>query len=227
MMGVSQRKNSLQQIEKFYHDIQGPLRNISSFLQLIKIQLSSHSTEKTEEYIDFAIKNIEILGNLNRSLVSEKYRQISKINFAKIVDDIRHLLKNQIENLNCKIIFDKNIPEIEGVYFDILRVFKNLVENSLNHANTNNLIIRIGLLSKTKTIFKIIFEDNGENLSQGAKIRIKTLLKHEDKAICSGLSICKEIMNKYSGDVNFLEKANGGCAYELVFRIHIGDLNGI
>lgn len=203
------------QIAKYCHDIQEPLRNISNFLQLIKFQLPDNADEKTISYINYAIDNIKTLGQWNKNILCEGcYDLVSSFDLSKVIDEIKNLLKTQICKKNCKIILDKNIKPIFGNYFEILSLFKNLIENSLKHSKSEFLTITISLLNSANSNINIIFQDDGGILSKEDIIKIENALRNNVSKDNFGLTICKNILNNHSGTIKFI-KTHDGCAYEL------------
>ncbi|MDR0695827.1 MAG: hypothetical protein LBF56_03645 [Holosporales bacterium] len=206
-------------LAKHHHDIQGPLKNIANFLQLMRLQLKDGSYDELCEHIDHAVNNIVILGKLNDSILQRGTITMSRIDLKALIGDVETLCKDQIVSSGAKIVVDNDVPPIYGVYSDVLRVFKNLVENSLKHANTRSLIIRIKLLAATSRLISILFSDNGKRSSYHQKSLDEHLLESGDNMNSRlGLRICSEIMRKHHGSIRFL-KEDGQYGYELVFAV--------
>ena len=208
------------QIAKYCHDTQEPLRNIANFLQLIKIQLPENIDEKTISYIDYAIDNIKTLSQWNKNILS-KDDTTSTFSLSQVIDEIKNLIKTQIHKKTCKIILDKNIPQILGNYFEILSLFKNLIENSIKHSTHSPLEINISMLNNNNSSVNIIFKDNGGPLSEESIVKIENEINNNNLSKNSlGLTICKNILNNHSGSIKFL-KTPEGCCYELNLPIKL------
>jgi signal transduction histidine kinase len=211
-------------LSKHYHDIQGPIRNIANLLEMIKMSLGESSYDKTHTYIGQAMRTLSGLSKLNFSLLPQESMEF--IDIDMIINDIRSLSYNLLQKSCTKVIIDRNIPKLNGKYSDILRVFKNLIENSVKYAEVTPLIIKIKLLSVNAQSISIIFGDNGRPLSSECKKLIMSLLENgvDIDGHRFGLGICSEIMHKYSGSIKLLERKRH-CSYELTFVKNSEDSN--
>jgi light-regulated signal transduction histidine kinase (bacteriophytochrome) len=209
-------------LAKHHHEIQGPLNNIANFLQLIRLQLKEEAYDKLYEHIDHALDNITILDKLNNGILRRNINDESLVDLNALVNDITVLCHNQIRASCAQIMVDGNVPRIRCTYTDVLRIFKNLIENSLKHAGAEPLIIQIKLLDITPQFVSILFTDNGAPLSHEQKNFIKYLMIEHDNDVTTrhlGLKICSEIMRKHSGFIRFLDN-NEHCSYELLFAVN-------
>ncbi|MDR3224557.1 MAG: HAMP domain-containing histidine kinase [Holosporales bacterium] len=196
-------------VEKHHHDIKGPLRNIANFLQLIKMQLAEGSSDKVEEYINFTISSIRILNELNESLLFLNNNKSSAVSISDVIRDIKLLLKSQFEKRKCRINLDGEIPRVRGAYASVLRVFKNLIENSLFHTTVKNLVISIRLVAKNEKQVLISFEDNGKELESAKGFDGNHL----------GLSICRDLMQWLDGSIR-ISPDKPGYNYILTFNTY-------
>ncbi|MDR3031434.1 MAG: HAMP domain-containing histidine kinase, partial [Holosporales bacterium] len=208
-------------IARHCHDIQAPLRNISNFLQLIKTHLINTQDNTVREYIDFAIDNAKELGEFTKEYLSEcEKTPYSRIKIKKLINIIIKLLKTQFEKRKCKIEAGDDIPDIEGRYSSIFSLFKNLIENSIEHAISNKLVIKISLVSHSDSKVVIQFEDNGENFNDEKRNKIKKGLKGYSTDSNLGICICKEIVEQHGGNINLNDSSS--CSYNIALPIYRG-----
>ncbi len=205
-----------QDVQKCYHDVQEPLRSISNFLQLLSEQAGVKQDSESSEYISYAMDNIEKL----RSWISEfllfpstsSERQISQTQYTivHVIREIELLLRYQMEKRHCSIDVDCTIPLINCPKNQAVRLFKNLIENSLNHAITNdNLEIKIyqNLQKTTEEFVTIIFEDNGKYEESSSINSNKYGL---------GLSICLDIVKANNGYIQNIGQHKNQYKYEII-----------
>ena len=174
-----------QHIEtQIYHDIQEPLRCVANCLQIASF--FSIGENEVSKYISYSLENIMHLKNWTTELLGRKFsNHINREAFyiSDVIDKIKKMLNFQLENGNCIIEMD-NIPKIYAVKADIICVFKNLIENSLQYfKNKGKLLISIknNLSKTTNDDICITFYDSGNAQS-----------KCSDSGI--GLSLCKEML---------------------------------
>jgi light-regulated signal transduction histidine kinase (bacteriophytochrome) len=220
----SETKENNRNLEqpKFCHDSQELLRNISNFLQMIKMQLAPDCDKEVVNYIDFALNNTEILSKWNKKLLNEsEYYSNHTFKLYDAIDHIRRLIYFLIADKECVIQCEPDIPSIRGNYFEILRVFKNLIENSIKYAKTDKLIIDIAIVEIADDFIRIMFRDNGSALSETTKNEIESILSGEKNSL--GLEICRDILSCNNGMIKFLRNGSG-CTYEI--KLHIGTQKG-
>jgi len=207
----------IRELERCHHDIQEPIRNISNFLELIKIQISSVGLDNLDSYIDFALDSIRVLDGLNRDILTNRRGGTSRIDLRNILDDIRKLLRTQLERANCRIIMDDRIPDISGRHHDILRILKNLIENSMKYSQKDKLTVSISLISNGNGNVSIMFSDDGLPPSLETKKLIEGLLLNGKGSEKLGVVICRELMEYNDGTISLMRQENN-LSYNLTFR---------
>ena len=207
-------------LQRYQHDLQGPLRNIANFLQILKDELSKFDVldkSATLKCISAAEHCVYTLNSINISQLLDNRNSVDVFNLEKLLEPLYCLLLSQLNERKCKIDIEPDIPHIIGNKDEILRVFKNLIENSLNHAKTDKpLLIKIQKLCQRDMRVMLQFCDNG-----------KTLSSRDYKKICdsfkspvSGISIANSLLTKNHGYLQ-LVKSDVGCLWELELPVGI------
>ena len=112
---ISQKNEQLQnyidqnlQLENFVHlashDLKSPLRNITSFAQLLKRKLAEKDDSNVEEYLQFIIKAGDGLSHLVEDLL--QYSIISKNPNELTQVDIRQLLNEVLEGIKSGYVIN-------------------------------------------------------------------------------------------------------------------------
>lgn len=211
-------------LRKYHHDIKEPLRNISSFLQIIKLDLACKDKQTINNsdllyYINNAINCLSILNDFNNSILnySDNNKEVQTQTLNSIITKIICLLSHQMINRKCHVEVQDDLPALKCSALDLFRIFKNLIENAIKYAVCNELIIKISFIERIDDNIVLLFEDNGKLLNIDTKIEIKRTLNEEisDSVISSfGLPIVRELIKKNSGSIKLLE-TNTGCSYEI------------
>jgi hypothetical protein len=205
-------------LEKHHHDLCGPIRNIANFLQVMKEHIADAEIGKISEYVEFALNSVHALHKLNEQILSGG--NSSAVDLAAVIDNIRRLLSTQLTMAGCTISVDSSIPPVRGDYASVLRVLKNLIENSLRHSETGPLAMSLKLLYRTPEAVAILLEDTGADVPRETREAINGVLRSR----CTpdgflGLRICKELMDGMHGDIQIvMEKPS--CCYRLTFKTH-------
>jgi PAS domain S-box-containing protein len=120
------------------HDLQEPLRMISSFMGLLERRYKSVLDEKALEYISFATNGAKqmqkvILDLLELSRVGKVDEQKESIDLGVLIEEVKMYLRKPIQQKNAKITFE-NLPVIHSHKTPLLQIFQNLIGNSLKYS---------------------------------------------------------------------------------------------
>ncbi|NCB91964.1 MAG: HAMP domain-containing histidine kinase [Clostridia bacterium] len=205
-------------IIKCCHDIMAPLRNISNFLQIIKLHLDDVNDNFCNEYIKYAIENIEYLGGFAIGML-QKNNIVSHscFNINKEISRLEKLLKTQFEKRKCIIKVENGDVNLIADYYQIFSLFKNLIENALNHAITKDrLIITLSISENEDETVTILFGDNGEKLPKETEDFIKFHLENGSTGSGNfGIAICGSVVRNHLGKINLINSSSG-CNYRII-----------
>ncbi len=201
-------------LRKYQHDLQGPLRNIANYLQILKEELANaDSIDKsaTLRCISAAEYCVYTLNSINISQLLDNHNTVEAFDLETLLEPLHCLLLSQLNERNCHIDIEPGLPNIIGNKDEILRVFKNLIENSLNHAETKGaLIISIRKLCQRDNRIMLQFSDNGKVLTG----RVRKKIRNSFNLPASGISIVNSLLTKNHGFLQ-LVKSERGCMWEL------------
>lgn len=190
------------------HDLQEPLRMVTSFTQLLAQQYKDKLDDKAMEYINFAVEGskrmYELLnGLLSYSRISTKGKEFNKIDLTWVLDCAIKNLTLIIEEKKV-IIHSDQLPEINGDGNQMIQLFQNLISNGIKFTTVSPII---NISSKDNHDHHVIsVKDNGIGieLQYFDRIfqifqRLNTQDKYEGTGI--GLSICKRIVERHGGKI--------------------------
>ncbi|MES2590564.1 MAG: ATP-binding protein [Bacteroidota bacterium] len=215
--------NELQQFAYVAsHDLQEPLRMVTSYVQLLEDRYTDKLDQDAKEFISFAVDGTRRMRNLIQSLLDysrvNNTKPFEQINVNVLLDDILIKMKEQIEENNAVLKIDK-LPVINGDPIQIAQLFKHLISNALKfrHSTKNPEIVISVKNVDGANLFSI--KDNGIGISKEywEKIfvifqRLHTKEKYPGTGI--GLAICRKIVEQHGGKI-WVESAldNGATFY--------------
>lgn len=192
------------------HDLQEPLRMISSFLNRLELKYSPLLDEKGKKYIEFATGGAlqmrqTILDLLEYSRVGKNGEKLEQVNIKDVILKTEGLLRKSIEESNAKIIID-DMPTVRSQNHLIKQLFQNLISNAIKYKQENlNPIIEISYIDRPK-YHQFAVKDNGMGIEKEYFEKIFIMfnrLHHKDKIAGTGigLAICKKIVDQLGGSI--------------------------
>lgn len=191
------------------HDLQEPLRMVSSFLQLLENKYKPKLDDTAGQYIHFAVDGAERMKALIKDLlafsrVGTIKHEIAKVDISAVLEDTRSLLLNAIEERDAIIEYD-NMPVIKANNLQIKQLFQNILGNALKYHGPEKPFIRVNCeQDNDEWIFSV--KDNGIGIDPKyfEKIfvvfqRLHTKSSYSGTGI--GLAICKKIVEKHQGKI--------------------------
>ena len=211
---------SNKELERFAyitsHDLQEPLRMISSYLQLVEKRYKDELDEDAKDFINFAVdgaKRMQILINdlLRYSRVGTKNIEFQPVNCEEILKNTLNNLEVSIEESGAKITHDY-LPIIRGDKTQLSQLFQNLIGNSIKFRGESSPEIHIKAEDEGD-FWRFSFQDNGIGIDPKYYDRIFQIfqrLHNRDKypGTGIGLAICKKIIERHGGNI-FVESEFG------------------
>ncbi len=192
------------------HDLQEPLRMVTSFMTQLEKKYGDVVDDKGKQYIHFAVDGAKrmrqiILDLLDFSRVGRTEDDLEEVNFNKLTDEILALYRRQTEELQARVIFE-NLPTFQTYKTPMRQVFQNLIGNSLKYHKANEAPVISITCKETKTHFQFSFKDNGIGISPEYFDRIFIIFqrlhnKDEYSGTGMGLAITKKIIENFGGKI--------------------------
>lgn len=208
------------------HDLQEPLRMVTSFLTQLEKKYANELDERAHKYIHFAVDGAKrmrqiILDLLDFSRVGKNEGEPELVSFNEIVNEVILLNGKIIEEKEASIIFD-HLPSIYSHRGPILQVFHNVIGNALKYAQTGvKPLIKIEYSTNTK-YHEIAIHDNGIGIDEEYFDKIFIIFQRlhnveEYSGTGMGLAIVKKIMENLGGAIRVKSKIGEGSIFYLLF----------
>lgn len=208
------------------HDLQEPLRMISSFMQLLLNSKEISMTERTEQYVGFAIDGANRMKRLIQDLltysrVGTTEEDFVELSMMEIVRDTLLVYQQMIRERDAKIHLG-DLPEIRGIRSLLQQIIDNLLSNAIKYNDKSSPEIYFGY-SETPTHHVFSVKDNGIGIDPRQNdliyLPFKRLHnKNEYSGTGIGLAVCKKIAEKHQGQIWVESKLKEGSIFH--FSIH-------
>jgi PAS domain S-box-containing protein len=191
------------------HDLQSPLRSISGFVQLLKLEYEGKLDEQAQDWIRRTVRAIVQMQTLIRDLLS--YSRVDarsgpfvEIPFLDIVNDALSILESSIHDSGGQVTWSQ-LPNITGDRSQLVQLIQNLVGNGLSYRSDKPPHIHISAKRSGKEwVFSV--QDNGigidpKHCDQIFEIfkRLHTQKEHPGTGI--GLAVCRRVVNRHGGKI--------------------------
>ncbi len=204
------------------HDLQEPLRMVTSFLTQLEKKYGDTLDDKAKEYIFFAVDGAKrmrqiILDLLEFSRVGRTDETLKEVSIDTIVHEIIILHGKQIEELHASIKYDE-LPTIITHKTPIRQLFQNIIGNSLKyHRSGVPPIIEIKCHDKSE-YWEFSISDNGIGIESEYHEKIFVIFqrlhnKDEYSGTGIGLAICRKIIESLGGKIWITSVLNEGSTF--------------
>ena len=191
------------------HDLQEPLRMISSYLGLLEKRYGQKLDETADEYIEFATEGAKRMQIMIQSLLD--YSSLIPQNDAFERVDIDEVLQSAIDNLRTKIEDHRAqvewdpMPIIEGNSSLLVQLFQNLIDNAVKYHGREAPKVHI-TVHRRDDFWEFGVTDNGIGLEKEHSERIFEFFNRlhtaeEYPGMGVGLSVSKRIVEGHKGRI--------------------------
>lgn len=211
-----------QELERFTyiasHDLKSPLRNISSFLSIIKNKIVKEEYQGLDEYLSFATTASHQMNELLNGILEFSILDDQKVPNNLKAGDLNSALEIAISNVYSDIevndvkISASELPSYACNKSDFIIVFQNLIQNGIKYNSSLHPEIKIKAEHSNKQLI-ISVEDNGIGIPKEYQSSIFDLFSrlHTKESYTGnglGLGIVKKIIQKYKGSIRVESELN-------------------
>jgi PAS domain S-box-containing protein len=215
-------ERSNRELEQFAyvasHDLQEPLRMVSSYVQLLSRRYRGKLDAEADEFITYAVEGAKRMSDLINDLLG--YSRIGRGEVVKGPVDCDAVLEKVLRNLRSRIlasgavITHDPLPTIEANETQFVQLLQNLVDNAIKFRSAATPSIHLSAkMEEGKWIFSVA--DNGIGIAPEYSSRVFVIFQrlHNREAYPGtgiGLAVCKKIVEQQGGTIWLEPQAGGG-----------------
>jgi signal transduction histidine kinase len=191
------------------HDLQEPLRMVTSYLGLLEKKYGGQLDPKAKEYISFALQGSErmrelINGLLEYSRVDNRGARFVPLEMDDAVKDTLVSLKASIEESAATVVADP-LPCITGDRRQMVQLLQNIIGNAVKFHGPEPVRVHISYREENKE-WVFLVSDNGIGINPKYADRIFEVFQRlhtvsEFPGTGIGLAICKKIVERHGGRI--------------------------
>lgn len=192
------------------HDLQEPLRMVTSFLTQLDKKYGTVIDDKGKQYIAFAVDGAKrmrqiILDLLEFSRVGKMEDKQEAVDLNEVVADILVLFRKTIKDQTAAVIID-SLPVIQSYKTPLRQVFQNLLSNALKYSKEGTPCQVTITAEKSGTHWQFAVTDNGIGIDNEYFDKIFIIFqrlhnKDEYSGTGMGLAVTKKIVESIGGKI--------------------------
>nr|WP_226010881.1 PAS domain-containing protein [Halomicrobium salinisoli] len=215
-------EESNERLEQFAyaasHDLQEPLRMVSSYLRLIEQRYADELDEDGREFLEFAVDGADrmremIEGLLEYSRVETRGDPFEPVDLDDVLADVRDDLQVKIAESDAEITTDP-LPEVRGDRGQLRQVLQNLLDNAIEYSGDEPPRIDVEA-ERDGRLWAISVSDEGIGIDPDDADRVfevfQRLHSHEEhEGTGIGLALCRRIVERHGGEIEIDSEPGDG-----------------
>ena len=193
------------------HDLQEPLRMVSSYTQLLARRYQDKLDDDANEFIAFAVDGANRMQTLIQDLlaysrVGKRKQTLKPIELKPVLQSVINSLKILIEESGATIDLPESLPQINADQSQLQQLFQNLISNAIKYRNELRPCIIDITLTKINDMWQFSIQDNGIGIETNFFERIFVIFqrlhgKEKYSGTGIGLAVCKRIVEGHGGEI--------------------------
>jgi PAS domain S-box-containing protein len=204
------------------HELQEPLRMVSSFLALLKKNLGDDLNPKAEKFLHYAVDGANrmrkiVYDLLDYSRIGRSSETMETVDLNQILNEVESLYRKQISDTQASIECEQ-LPIIRTYPTLVTLVFQNLLSNSLKFIKKNTNPQIIISCEEHDLEWQFSFRDNGIGLNPAYYDKVFEMMQRVNPeglitGTGMGLSITKKVIEKLGGQIWITSNPDGGTIF--------------
>jgi PAS domain S-box-containing protein len=204
------------------HDLQEPLRNVSTFTQLLAKryagQLDSDADTFIKYIVDSAVRMTQLIRDLlaYSQVIHSEEESMQEVALGETVDWALANLRSSIEESGA-IVETDTLPALRCDKSQIAQVFQNLISNAIKYRSPEAPRIHI-TCARDETGWVFSIRDNGIGISPAYHDKVFGVFRRlhgtDYAGTGIGLAICKKIVEKHGGRIWVESEAGQGSSFK-------------
>jgi PAS domain S-box-containing protein len=218
-----QLKSTNAELEQFSyavsHDLRQPLRMVTSYLQLLALELGESLDQEKQGYFNYAVDGAKRVDQMLQALL--EYSRVGRIgdpfqwiNSRVPFEEAMQFLYADVTKAQAEISVSGEWPRIFASPNELTRLFQNLIDNAVKYRIAGRAV-KIEVTSRVEQDeWRLCIADNGvgiipDQINRLFKVfqRLHTRAEYEGTGI--GLALCRKIVEHHHGKIRAESEGEG------------------
>jgi light-regulated signal transduction histidine kinase (bacteriophytochrome) len=229
---ITERKRNQQQVEKsnerlqqfayaVSHDLQEPLRMVTSYLELLERRYEAELDDDGEEFIEFAVDGAErmramIDGLLEYSRVESRGDPFESVDLNVVLKEACFDLQVVLDDHDGELVIE-SLPTVSGDRSQLRQLFQNLLQNAIKYSGGEPPAVHIGT-ERSDDEWIVAVSDEGIGIDPEDQERVFDVFdrlhsREEFEGTGIGLALCKRIAERHGGGIDVESEPGEGSTF--------------
>ena len=209
------------------HDLQEPLRMVSSYTQLLAQRYAGKLDSDADEFIAFAVDGATRMQQLIQDLlaysrVGTKGMNVTLVSSEKALASALINLGSAIEDSGARVT-NEPLPDVRADEMQLVQLFQNLIGNAIKYRTAKVPEVHVSAIHRRRK-WEFSVKDNGLGIEPQYFDRIFGMFqrlhnRREFSGTGIGLAICRKIVERNGGEISVASELDHGST----FRFTLGD----
>lgn len=191
------------------HDLQEPLRMVTSYTQLLAKRYQGKLDSDADEFIEFAVDGASRMQGLINDLleysrIGSRGKEYEPTDCEVVFQDVSNNLKVAIEESGATVTHDP-LPMIVADGSQLSRLFQNLIGNAIKYRRDRTPEVHVSAQCKDGEVLFCV-RDNGIGIAPVDVERVFVIFqrlhtREEYTGTGIGLAVCRKIVERHGGRI--------------------------
>jgi len=201
------------------HDLQEPLRKVTSFCQLLQRRYQGQLDERADQYIEFAVDGAKRMQQLINDLlafsrVGRTTDEFVEVDCDEALDRALHNVETALEEAGAEIVRTTKLPTVSGDPSLLTALFQNVIGNAVKFRSEAPPRVEIAC-DRVDGEWAFRVADNGIGIDEAYAERVFVIFQrlHAKELYPGtgiGLALCKKIVEFHGGRIWIDSQAGSG-----------------
>ncbi len=202
------KRAQVEMDQMFYassHDLQEPLRSITSYAQILKRRIGADDPEATE-FLGYILESANRMGSLVRDMLvytRVTAPRLESVSFEMLLQGVKMTLQKEIAESGALITNDP-LPEANGDASQLGQLLQQLISNAIRFRSSTPLQIHISAEENDGEVV-VSVRDNGSGIEPRFHEQVFVVFKRLHSRGVSGngigLALCRRIVEGHGGRI--------------------------
>lgn len=212
------------------HDLQEPLRMVTSYTQLLARRYRDKLDSDANEFIDYAVDGATRMQGLINALldysrVGSQGKEFEPVDCEVIFKEVTTNLKVAIEEIKAVVTHDP-LPVVLADRSQLSRLLQNLIGNAIKYRGERTPEVHVNAQCKNGEVLFCV-RDNGigiapEHLERVFVIFQRLHTREEYSGTGIGLAVCRKIVERHGGNIWVESKVDEGSSFYFTIQTPSG-----